>query len=100
MNLYLRPDGALTFAAPVGGKAYREYISDPANPVPYRARPISPTYPEGDWPTWETDDQRFVDHRPDVLTYVSAPLEKVNWRRSCMHRHPDPPVQNVIRPPS
>ena len=26
--------------------------------------------------TWEADDQRFVDHRPDVLTYVSAPLEK------------------------
>ena len=22
------------------------------------------------------DDQRFVDHRPDVLTYVSAPLEQ------------------------
>ncbi len=23
---------------------------------------------------WESDDQRFVDHRPDVLSYVSAPL--------------------------
>ena len=39
-------------------------------------RPISPTYPGGDWRAWETDDQRFVDHRPDVLTYVSAPLER------------------------
>jgi predicted acyl esterase len=66
----------LTFDAAVSGKPYREYISDPANPVPYRARPISPTYPGGDWPTWETDDQRFVDHRPDVLTYVSAALDK------------------------
>jgi putative CocE/NonD family hydrolase len=75
-NLYLRSDGVLTFDAPGGGKPYREYISDPANPVPYRARPISPTYPGGDWPTWETDDQRFVDHRPDVLTYVSAALDK------------------------
>jgi uncharacterized protein len=42
--------------------------------VPYRTRPISPTYPGGDWRTWEVADQRFVDHRPDVLTYVSAPL--------------------------
>ena len=55
--------------------AYREYVSDPANPVPYRQRPISPTYPAGDWRTWETADQRFVENRPDVLTYVSAPLD-------------------------
>ncbi|HXT47016.1 MAG TPA: CocE/NonD family hydrolase, partial [Gemmatimonadaceae bacterium] len=54
---------------------YREYVSDPANPVPYRTRPISPTYPAGDWRTWEVADQRFVDNRPDVLTYVSAPLD-------------------------
>jgi uncharacterized protein len=75
-KLYLRSDGVLTFEPPKEGKPYREYVSDPANPVPYRVRPISPTYPAGDWQTWETDDQRFVDHRPDVLTYVSAPLEK------------------------
>jgi len=24
---------------------------------------------------WELQDQRFVDHRPDVLTFTSAPLE-------------------------
>ena len=75
-KLYLRSDGTLTFDPPQAGKPYREYVSDPANPVPYRVRPISPTYPGGDWPAWETDDQRFADHRPDVLTYVSAPLEK------------------------
>jgi uncharacterized protein len=50
-------------------------VSDPANPVPYRQRPISPTYPAGDWRRWEVADQRFVDHRPDVLAYVSAPLD-------------------------
>jgi len=72
-NLYLHADGTLSFSAPTSG--YREYVSDPANPVPYRRRPISPTYPAGDWRTWETADQRFVDHRPDVLTYVSAPLD-------------------------
>jgi putative CocE/NonD family hydrolase len=75
-NLYLRPDGVLSFEAPSQGKPYREYTSDPASPVPYRARPISPTYPGGDWRTWETDDQRFVDRRPDVLTWTSAPLDK------------------------
>jgi putative CocE/NonD family hydrolase len=77
-NIYLRADGTLTFQVPQNkdkGK-YREYVSDPDNPVPYRQRPISPTYPGGDWPDWEFADQRFVDHRPDVLTFVSAPLDQ------------------------
>jgi putative CocE/NonD family hydrolase len=79
-NLYFRGDGTLSFTAPdpganKGAKAYREYVSDPANPVPYRQRPISPTYPGGDWRTWEVADQRFVDGRPDVLSFVSAPLD-------------------------
>jgi len=79
MSLYLHGDGTLSFAPPVvtsAGKGYREYISDPANPVPYRRRPISPTYPGGDWRTWEVADQRFVDGRPDVLSFVSASLER------------------------
>jgi uncharacterized protein len=75
-NLYLHSDGALSFDAPAAkSKPYREYVSDPANPVPYRQRPISPTYPAGDWRTWEVADQRFVDNRPDVLTFISAPLD-------------------------
>ena len=77
-KLYFHSDGTLSFAAPEKSKtakAFREYVSDPANPVPYRARPISPTYPAGDWRTWEVADQRFVDHRPDVLSYVSEPLD-------------------------
>ena len=76
-NLYLHCDGTLSFDAPEARstKPYREYVSDPANPVPYRQRPISPTYPGGDWRTWEVADQRFVDNRPDVLTFVSAPLD-------------------------
>ncbi|MEA2258530.1 MAG: uncharacterized protein QOJ51_1355 [Acidobacteriaceae bacterium] len=75
-NLYLHADGTLSFApvAP-GGPKYRQYVSDPANPVPYRVRPISPTYPEPEWRTWEVADQRFVDNRPDVLTFTSAPLD-------------------------
>jgi putative CocE/NonD family hydrolase len=76
-SLYLHADGTLSFDLPrQNAQAYREYVSDPANPVPYRQRPISPTYPAGDWQTWEVADQRFVEGRPDVLTFVSAPLEK------------------------
>ena len=76
-NLYLHDDGTLSFSAPEAKstKGYREYVSDPANPVPYRQRPISPTYPGGDWRTWEVADQRFVDHRPDVLSFASEPLD-------------------------
>ncbi len=77
-NLYLHVDGTVSFVAPdtaATAQAYREYVSDPANPVPYRQRPISPTYPAGDWRTWEVADQRFVDQRPDVLSFVSPPLD-------------------------
>jgi uncharacterized protein len=75
-KLYLQSDRSLSFDPPKSAaKDYAEYISDPANPVPYRLRPISPTYPGGDWTVWEVADQRFVDHRPDVLTFVSAPLD-------------------------
>lgn len=75
-SLYLHANGELSFTAPAAANAFTEYISDPANPVPYRQRPISPTYPGGDWSTWEVQDQRFVDHRPDVATFVSKPLDK------------------------
>ena len=77
-NLYFHADATLSFQAPVSGErgpAFREYVSDPASPVPYRPRPISPTYPAGDWRRWEVADQRFVDGRPDVLTFTSAPLD-------------------------
>ena len=80
-NLYLHADGTVSFVPPIAtvkeaAKDYREYISDPANPVPYRQRPISPTYPGGDWRTWEVADQRFVENRPDVLSFVSQPLDR------------------------
>jgi putative CocE/NonD family hydrolase len=75
-NLYLNANGTLTFTAPVAAAVpFRQYVSDPANPIPYRQRPISPTYPAGDWRTWEAADQRFADNRPDVLTYETAPLD-------------------------
>jgi len=74
-SLYLHTDGSLSFDKPAAGGACRSYVSDPANPVPFRERPISSTYPRAEWRWWEAADQRFVDHRPDVLSYVSAPLD-------------------------
>ncbi len=64
-------------STPPGGRrrGSDSYISDPAHPVPYRHRPISPTYPGGGWPTWLVEDQRFVDNRPDVLTWQTEPLK-------------------------
>ena len=69
-------------AGPDAGSAipdpgFDEYISDPAHPVPYRHRPIQPTYfPGGSkWSTWLVEDQRFVDDRADVLSYETSPLD-------------------------
>jgi putative CocE/NonD family hydrolase len=74
--LYLTAGGGLSFQAPAASaEKYDEYVSDPSKPVPYRPRPVF----EGDgdaWKTWLVNDQRFVDGRPDVLTYVSEPLTK------------------------
>ena len=73
--LYLHDDGSLSFAAPAAGEGCRDYVSDPANPVPYRPRPISPTYPLPEWQWWEAEDQRFVENRPDLASWKSAPLD-------------------------
>jgi len=75
-NIYMRAGAKLSFDPPAAtdGEAFDSYISDPAHPVPYRHRPISPTYPGGGWPTWLVEDQRFVDNRPDVLTWETEPL--------------------------
>jgi putative CocE/NonD family hydrolase len=74
-RLYLREGGKLSFDAPAsapdGKEAFDSYVSDPANPVPYRPRPIDVN---SGWTTWQVEDQRFVDHRPDVLSWVSEPL--------------------------
>jgi uncharacterized protein len=74
--LYLQADHKLGFDAPAGGDAYDEYVSDPAHPVPFRARPIQPIgYGDGQtWSQWLVDDQREASGRTDVLSYVSEPL--------------------------
>ena len=71
-KLYLQKDRGLSFIAPPAtGQSFDSYISDPANPVPYRPRPIRL---RTGWSTWLVEDQRFVDNRPDVLSWVSEPL--------------------------
>ena len=75
-RLYLHA-GSLSFSAP--GKdetAFDAYISDPARPVPFRARPIQPIgYDNGlTWPNWLADDQREASGRTDVLVFTSDVL--------------------------
>lgn len=73
-NLYMQANGKLSFDTPAADKsAFDEYVSDPAKPVPYRPRPIEPGMGNA-WRTWQVEDQRFVDHRPDVLTWSTEPL--------------------------
>jgi uncharacterized protein len=75
--LYLRAGLKVSLKAPVDGEApYEEYTSDPAKPVPFTARPIQTMgYGEGNrWPQWLVDDQREASGRPDVVTFISAPL--------------------------
>ena len=77
-KLYFHENRRLSFEPPAaGGAGVDSYISDPANPVPYRNRPIEPTYYRNGsgWYTWLLQDQRFVDHRPDVLSWETEPLE-------------------------
>jgi putative CocE/NonD family hydrolase len=72
-QLYLRAGGLLSFDPPTAtGGVHDEYGSDPSKPVPYAPRPIT----DNGWAEWEMHDQRFVDGRPDVLTYQTAPLEE------------------------
>ena len=76
-RLYFQANGKLAYDPPAeAGKAqFDAYISDPNHPVPYRQRPILPTFGRGStWSTWLADDQRFVQDRPDVAAWESPTL--------------------------
>jgi uncharacterized protein len=83
-NLHLGGDGKLSWsdsatAAPDQSPTQlrTSYESDPANPVPYRHRPIQPTYgPGSEWFNWMTEDQRFVTGRKDVAVWRLPVLKK------------------------
>jgi putative CocE/NonD family hydrolase len=74
--LHLAAGLKLSFTPPKpGDAAFEEYVSDPAKPVPFRARPIRPTGAEdGSWNRWLVDDQREASGRPDVAAFVSDVL--------------------------
>lgn len=55
----------------VAADGYDEYVSDPANPVPY----IDGVHGGRD-NQYIVTDQRWAAQRPDVLTYQSEPLDK------------------------
>jgi putative CocE/NonD family hydrolase len=77
--LHLLPGLKLGFAAPAAdGPSYEEYVSDPAKPVPFRARPIQPIgYDNGlTWTQWLVDDQREASGRTDVLSFVTDELKE------------------------
>ena len=70
-NLYLLPDGKLSFDAPRDRKSFSEYISDPNKPVP------SSDYITSGMPReYMVDDQRFASRRTDVLTFQTDILDK------------------------
>lgn len=71
--LYLQPDFGLSFDKPSGSHQADSYVSDPSKPVTYLPRPIQFS-DRAAWQTWLVRDQRFVDGRPDVLTYQTPPL--------------------------
>jgi putative CocE/NonD family hydrolase len=74
-SLYLEGDGSLSWNAP-SVEARTSYVSDPANPVPYRHQPIQPTYgPGSEWYDWLTEDQRFVTERKDVAVWKLSALD-------------------------
>jgi putative CocE/NonD family hydrolase len=76
--LYLSAGSKLSRNAPASGSdaPFDEYISDPAKPVPFRARPSQPIgyTSELTWSQWLVDDQRESSGRPDVLVFTTDVL--------------------------
>ncbi len=76
-RVYLKPDKHLSFAAPTGAYDVKAaaYVADPADPVPYRNRPIQSTYGQGSkWRTWLVEDQKFVSDRKDLANFETPVL--------------------------
>ena len=82
--LYLAANFGLSFDPPPAAPGGDTYTSDPAKPVPFLPRPVVDPFaelgagtlgsPYEPWSKWLVWDQRFVDGRPDVLTYETPVL--------------------------
>ncbi len=92
VRLYLQAEGGLAFSAPANDSAGTDFVSDPAHPVPYAPRPNwalgydSPAV-YAKWGRWLVEDQRFVEGRPDVVTWVSEPLDHSMTIRGAVTAH-------------
>lgn len=88
-DLYLASDGKAVVVAGVpstqtkeGARAsdssLTEYVSDPANPIPYRHRPIEATYSDGSrWYTWMVEDQKtLLAGRNDYASWSTPILDR------------------------
>ena len=69
-RLYVGPSGRLSFDAP-DTTGSDEYVSDPDHPVPY-TQEITTRWARD----YMTEDQRFAERRPDVVTWRSDVLER------------------------
>ena len=70
-KIYFVGDDALSWKAPKGMSSYSEYVSDPHKPVPYAAEVhFNRTR------NYMTDDQRFADRRPDVVSFKTELLKE------------------------
>jgi putative CocE/NonD family hydrolase len=71
-SLYFHANRKLSFDPPTSGEQPDdEYVSDPKSPVPYVEHPPTDLASE-----YMYGDQRFAAARPDVLAYVSEPLQQ------------------------
>jgi putative CocE/NonD family hydrolase len=70
-RLYLQTGGKLSFKPPTEPTAFDEYVSDPATPVPF-----FPHAPQSMVKEYMTADQRFLNERKDVVSYLTEPLSE------------------------
>jgi len=68
-NLYLQPNGKLSFEKVQRTDSWDEYVSDPNSPVPYQDGVQT-----GRTREYMIDDQRFAARRPDVKVYQTDTL--------------------------
>jgi putative CocE/NonD family hydrolase len=69
LSLHFHAQGKLAFGAPSEDKAFDEYISDPAKPVPFFEK-----IDVGMAAEYMCGDNRQASRRPDVVVYESEPL--------------------------
>ncbi len=77
VNAYLAADKRLTSTPPTGSYDAHSaaYVADPADPVPYRHRPVQSTYGQGStWRTWLVENQDFVSGRKDLANFETPVL--------------------------